>query len=1855
MSAPRVPWRAGLLALLLAASPAGATTYNSPVVDDANPPSLNNGGDASWQPDELLFEDPAGDSAWGPFNDLQGLWVTWDADGIYFSVEGALWDTPGGVGANSVNLYIDVDYGEGTGIADLSLIDANALDAITRNFWRPLVIGADFGCDFGYTSWSGQFDLGFLDIRDPQAPVNLLAQDMGIVESRDTATNRGYEVFVPWPVFFPDEPAGRVPAGTRMALVVAQVGGGDSLSPESIPDGADDRLIERPVTFTVDADGDGIPDRDWPPTGSISGTITLDDPTDTSSVITVNALLGGETVASAATPSGGGAYFLGRLGPGEYTLEFESDLYLIDPFVLTLGDGEDRTGVDFVAERVRSGVDLSIAVADGPEAGLRTLDVHVILTRTSDGRVFRDERLAPEDPLTLSYFPIPPGDFRLEAWLESTDPLIGDHTGYRRARVDFTILQDLVRDLGNIELRLVQPTHLRFHVHQEDGYGPPTLALRFPASVPSQNFFVRGVVEIAAVDEEGNEARLAPLAGQIGLQLTNIDPRFPVSGQDVSYWTLDDDTFPAAAAGSMPTLSLLAPAPARLTRAAFRLSDDTREVLRLRADHPSLTSGDLEIRVVPRLPTTIELSLDATQLEAGEATAVQAQLLDVTGNAAFSPDVTIRFEVDPSFEGRATVRPSEVPTDAQGRIGASGNVQFSSSVADTFSVRAVADNGIEEIFSDDIEVVVVHGPAHRLEIAPGVTGVDEATVALRLVDAFGNPVPEARTVGLEVGPPQLVVAAPSSVTLDSSGQAEVRIRLAAGLAGVVRFEATDPALPVATTRNSLQLLPGLAAFDEIAPESDPDHNADPNVDLTALATWIQDDELFVSVPFASSWNGVHLALLIEVNQDAEGAFSDAFAFPISYAHPLLPDYVFTYKYQADDYADLRRPNGPPGSWQWYNWDTGQWADAFETGVSATESGQVGKTESEATFHVPLDVIAPGFIPGVDTVRLQVYTMQEDLGNKTPALDSVPHDATHDMLPDTGEWFDDLSTPTTLSQYVEVSPVVRGNDLVLSEVSFAPTLATQGDEVFLMARASIDPAVAPNPVFQLFADFSRLGGGSTVPMHDDGSEGDATAGDGLYTARVTVPTSIFAGTYPAVVQALELTTSQQAFAAADLEVEGEPELVPILSVEDPEDDDHGPNHPGEDFLFYEYPTAGVFFDGVFDLRKLEVFDVGDSLLFRVTISDMTNPAEPGAADWNAVFPSDNTCPPGARVDLNLQNIVILLDTEDGNNVGSTGLPTNRYADVAPQDAWEYALVYDGWWKGLIKSKGSSSAADWETIPDDRAWFFCANDETNTIDGFLAKSEISPEDLARIQQWDLLVLMSGHDGDSNRDNWGGVRWVNEGRAQEWQFGGGRNGEDNRERDPNIVDLLVTAGTNSAGEPKLPGRPQEIQMDYLRDEAKQRFAEGLNAVQLEATEFVDDDPPDVRLLGIQPERAVVPWAILRDSPVVVRANIFDAAGLSSATLYWRAPGEPESARRPVPMGQLRADLEPNGTEWVADLRWEDIEAATASGPLPDPTGLTDRVRFLLVDIEATDKVGNSTAELEGRDPEVLELPLQPQERIDFSDLLSMSDGDEVVLDLNEGSQLRIDTSILRALAPEDPAPRFDLALIAVATDELDFSDLGDKNPTVLRGSDRYLGMARRLELRYLSGTDTTLVSRLPQPVELSLHFPRYLLDGEAPGELEFFHFEDRSQRWILVGAHGERAGATVTALTQDLGTWAVFRHPIEIDTSALVTGLQLSPNPFSPNGDGLYDELNITYVLPFETDSSVLEVFDVRGQRVRILRLFAGDGVTNRTLGLTWDGKDDGGREVPMGIYVVRVEVKEKNSPRVERATAAVAVVR
>ncbi len=72
-----------------------------------------------------------------------------------------------------------------------------------------------------------------------------------------------------------------------------------------------------------------------------------------------------------------------------------------------------------------------------------------------------------------------------------------------------------------------------------------------------------------------------------------------------------------------------------------------------------------------------------------------------------------------------------------------------------------------------------------------------------------------------------------------------------------------------------------------------------------------------------------------------------------------------------------------------------------------------------------------------------------------------------------------------------------------------------------------------------------------------------------------------------------------------------------------------------------------------------------------------------------------------------------------------------------------------------------------------------------------------------------------------------------------------------------------------------------------------------------------------------------------------------------------------------------------------------------------------------------------------------------------------------------------------------------------------------------------------------------------------------------------------------------------------------------------LTIGPNPFNPSA-------TVVFVLPAAGVEACVEVFDVRGQRVRVLF----DGTASAAeLRLRWDGRDDRGNRVASGVYLAR----------------------
>jgi len=89
---------------------------------------------------------------------------------------------------------------------------------------------------------------------------------------------------------------------------------------------------------------------------------------------------------------------------------------------------------------------------------------------------------------------------------------------------------------------------------------------------------------------------------------------------------------------------------------------------------------------------------------------------------------------------------------------------------------------------------------------------------------------------------------------------------------------------------------------------------------------------------------------------------------------------------------------------------------------------------------------------------------------------------------------------------------------------------------------------------------------------------------------------------------------------------------------------------------------------------------------------------------------------------------------------------------------------------------------------------------------------------------------------------------------------------------------------------------------------------------------------------------------------------------------------------------------------------------------------------------------------------------------------------------------------------------------------------------------------------------------------------------------------------------------------------------------TGIKAEPNPFSPDNDGFEDFTKIVYSLKFETAVIKVKIFDDRG---RLVRLLADNQPVGKKGTILFDGRDDSGIPLRIGIYIVLFEAADAKS--------------
>ncbi|MEZ4695919.1 MAG: lamin tail domain-containing protein [Rhodothermales bacterium] len=99
-------------------------------------------------------------------------------------------------------------------------------------------------------------------------------------------------------------------------------------------------------------------------------------------------------------------------------------------------------------------------------------------------------------------------------------------------------------------------------------------------------------------------------------------------------------------------------------------------------------------------------------------------------------------------------------------------------------------------------------------------------------------------------------------------------------------------------------------------------------------------------------------------------------------------------------------------------------------------------------------------------------------------------------------------------------------------------------------------------------------------------------------------------------------------------------------------------------------------------------------------------------------------------------------------------------------------------------------------------------------------------------------------------------------------------------------------------------------------------------------------------------------------------------------------------------------------------------------------------------------------------------------------------------------------------------------------------------------------------------------------------------------------------------------------------------------------IEPSTFSPDADGVDDFAAIRYRLASEEALVRVRIFDSRGRKVRELERGL---LSTRNGTVIWDGRDDEGLELPVGIYVILLQAIDSDRGTSEAYKAAVVLAR
>ncbi len=148
-----------------------------------------------------------------------------------------------------------------------------------------------------------------------------------------------------------------------------------------------------------------------------------------------------------------------------------------------------------------------------------------------------------------------------------------------------------------------------------------------------------------------------------------------------------------------------------------------------------------------------------------------------------------------------------------------------------------------------------------------------------------------------------------------------------------------------------------------------------------------------------------------------------------------------------------------------------------------------------------------------------------------------------------------------------------------------------------------------------------------------------------------------------------------------------------------------------------------------------------------------------------------------------------------------------------------------------------------------------------------------------------------------------------------------------------------------------------------------------------------------------------------------------------------------------------------------------------------------------------------------------------------------------------------------------------------------------------------------------------------------------------------KNRSLERINPGLNGNNQFNWSTSVSSD-GATPGLQNSIFTDNLNKEAKISVSPNPFSPDNDGFEDFTLINYNITQTIAQVRVKIFDSKG---RLVRTLINNQASATSGSIVFDGLDDDGRALRIGIYIIYLEALNDNSGVVETLKTTVVVAR